>query len=128
MSAVLRNDRGHILPGQPSLNPTGRPRVPDDVRQELQEIFTAAAPHAARVLVALIDDDDTRVSTAAAIHVLDRLLGKVTQSIDANIRSDAIGQIHLAALEEIRQRRAARLAAEGSHSGMIEITPDSGTK
>lgn len=111
MTAILRNERGHLLPGQPSLNPTGRPRVPDEVRQELQEIFTAAAPHAARVLVALIDDEDTRVSTAAAIHVLDRLLGKVTQSIDANIKTSSIEQIHLAALEEIRQRREARLAA-----------------
>ena len=111
--SVLRNEKGQILPGQVSLNPTGRPRVPEEVRQELQEIFTAAAPHAARVLVALIDDEDTRVSTAAAIHVLDRLLGKVTQSIDANIKTSSIEQIHLAALEEIKQRRAARLAAEG---------------
>lgn len=107
-----RDALGRFPSGQ-SGNPAGRPRVPDEVREELQEIFTAAAPHAARVLVALIDDEDTRVSTAAAIHVLDRLLGKVTQSINADIRTSSVQEIHLAALEEIRQRRMSRLAVEG---------------
>ena len=44
MNQVLRNERGHLQPGSAPLNPGGRPKVPDEVKREVQEIFSAARP------------------------------------------------------------------------------------
>lgn len=108
--SVIRDARGRILPGQQALNPGGRPAIPPDLREELAEIFRAAAPLAARKLVELLGDPDTRVAAMAASHLLDRAVGKPVQAVDKTVTRLDIGQMHLAALQDIQSRRDARLA------------------
>ena len=112
LAALKARDALGRFPKGVSGNPQGRPSVPADVRQELQEIFEAAAPDAARKLVALVQDEDPRVSTTAAIHILDRLLGRVTQNIDATVKTTSVQEAHLAALQELNRRREERLRQE----------------
>lgn len=132
MAEIRRDDRGLFVPGAPSPNPSGRPPIDAAVRQELQEIFQAASPRAARRLVELIEDVDPRVSTAAAIHVLDRLLGKVTQSIDATIKTGSVQAAHLAALRELQARteraRREEQGAGGDRPGAPPPRPGDGAK
>lgn len=58
-------------PGQ-SGNPSGRKKVPDEVKAVLEE----AGPDAAKKLVELMTCGSPKVELAAAIAVLERLLGK----------------------------------------------------
>jgi hypothetical protein len=104
--AVIRDVRGRILPGQPALNPSGRPPLPADMRAELDEIFRAAAPEAARKLVELMHtSDDDRVVAAAATHLLDRAVGKPVQNTNATVARVDLGAMHLAALKDLQARR-----------------------
>ena len=91
-----RDRKGRILPGR-SLNPSGRPALPPEVRAAVHEIFQAASAEAAERLVRLMRDDDPRVSAAAAVHILDRLLGKVAPPIEADVKTDTVGHAHLRA-------------------------------
>jgi hypothetical protein len=106
--AVLRDAKGRILPGQPALPGAGRPPIPPDVRKELDEIFRAAAPEAARKLVALMKDkdEDPRVSAMAAVHVLDRVLGRVVQNVDSKVQTTNVNQAHLQALMDQNRQTA----------------------
>lgn len=99
-------------PGQ-SGNPGGRPVMPQDVKEALQ----AGSKRAAERLVELIESDDPRVATVAAQAVLDRLYGKPTQSVDANVKTESVAVLHLQALQDIAARREARLA------GVVDVTP-----
>lgn len=107
--SVIRDARGRLLPGQQALNPGGRPAIPAPVREELAEIFRAAAPLAARKLVELLNDPDPRVAGMAATQLLDRAVGKPVQSVDTTVAKIDIGQMHLAALKAIQDSRKDRL-------------------
>jgi hypothetical protein len=117
---------GHFLPGV-SPNPTGRPPIDPEVRAQLNAIFEAASVDAATKLAALIQDKDSRVATAACIAILDRLLGKPSQSIDATIKTGSVQAAHLAALAELRRRRegapAPSVGRGGASGEIIDITP-----
>lgn len=131
MNQVLRNERGHLQPGSAPLNPGGRPKVPDEVKREVQEIFSAATPRAAQRLVDLMDDPDSRIALAAASTLLDRVLGKAVTSVDQKVTvSNTIQQAHLAALIEIQSERKRRLEREAANKGeettVIDVTPQSG--
>jgi hypothetical protein len=108
-----RDDRGRFPPGI-SGNPSGRPAIDPGVRAAVHEIFQAASVEAAQRLVDLMRDEDARVATAAAVHVLDRLLGKVTQSIEAKVETENTARAHLRILQELQERRAAHMAAEAA--------------
>lgn len=82
------------VPGRPfekgkSGNPRGRPKIPPDVR----DMFKAATPAAAKLLIKTIDDEDAPLALRmdAAKTVIDRVYGKATQPIDGNL--DATLQI-----------------------------------
>lgn len=62
--------------GAPSPNPTGRPAVP----KELREQFTQLAPQAIEVLRQSLDSPDEKIRLAAAQALLDRALGRPHQS------------------------------------------------
>lgn len=131
MNQVLRNERGHLQPGSAPLNPGGRPKVPDEVKREVQEIFSAATPRAAQRLVDLMEDPDSRIALAAASTLLDRVLGKAVTSVDQKVTvSNTIQQAHLAALIEIQNERKRRLEREAANKGeetnVIVVTPQSG--
>lgn len=104
----VRTNTGRFAPGV-SGNPGGRVGLPSDLRRQLED----AAPQAVARLVELLDCDDPRVVLAASEALLSRLYGRPAQAVDATITKQTdIGQAHLRALEEIKQRHAARLAAE----------------
>lgn len=101
--------RGRFQKGQ-SGNPGGRPAMPPEVRDALE----AGSALAAQRLVELIGNEDPRVAAMASIAVLDRLYGRPAQSVDATVRQEDIGVVHLRVLQEIAARREARLKSEGS--------------
>ena len=98
---VNRDRYGRLLPGTATPNPGGRPRVPD----ELRAIFEAASPEAARRLAELVHDEDPRVALVASNAILDRVLGRPAQQINADIKTGSISDAHLAALKDIPERR-----------------------
>lgn len=106
-----RNELGRFPKGV-SGNPAGRRGMPPEVIEALE----VGSEKAARRLVELVDSADPRVAAAAATAVLDRLYGKPNVSLDATVRQENIGEVHLQLMEEIRQRRAARLAAEANNN------------
>ncbi len=71
---VPSHGRGRLRPFQPgqSGNPSGK----GGAYHEAQRICRDASPAAARRLVALMDDADSRVALMAADRVLDRAWGK----------------------------------------------------
>lgn len=130
MRQVLRNERGHLQPGSAPLNPGGRPKVPDEIKREVQEILSAATPRAAQRLVELMDDPESRIALAAASTLLDRVLGKAVTPVDQKVSmSTTIQQAHLAALIEIQNERKRRLEREAANKGevttVIDVTPQS---
>ena len=54
MNMLLRDERGRILPGQPALNPGGRPRMPKQVRCAIQQNGAKAVER----MEALLNDDE----------------------------------------------------------------------
>ncbi len=78
-----RSGKG-FMPGQ-SGNPTGRPKMPEEVKA----MFKAAAPDAVQNLIATMNDEKT--APALKIEcikiVLDRALGKPLQAVDLDSNS-----------------------------------------
>lgn len=122
MTAVQRNERGHILPGQRSLNPSGKPPTPPEIRDEVQRILSAGTPDAARKLVELTQDSDPKVAMAASALVLDRVFGRPTVSVDANVKTSSIQQAHLSVLLDLANRRKA-VADRGDDAVVINAMP-----
>src|SRR5262245_44110897 len=80
-----RTGRGQWQKGV-SGNPTGRPKLP----AEMKEMFQAKAPEAFEVLSRHLQSPDAKVAIAAATQILDRAYGRPVQSIDANITEEPI--------------------------------------
>jgi hypothetical protein len=76
-SHIDRTPNGRYLPGVTG-NPGGRPKTPTDVRSALEAGSLAAAQR----LVELINSQDERVSLAASMALLDRVLGKAPASVE----------------------------------------------
>lgn len=123
----LRNERGQLLPGQTSINPSGRPPIPPEVRREAHLILAAATPRAAQRLVELLEDHDPRIALTAASTLLDRVLGRATTPIEKNVTVTNVQQAHLAALIEIQHRRKERMAEEAGKGtrepNVIDLAP-----
>lgn len=82
----IRDDKGRVVGGGPSLNPGGRPKA--DVRvTDLCRVETEAS---VRTLVALRDSEDTPPQTRAwcANALIDRGWGKAPAVIDLNVSGD----------------------------------------
>ena len=62
-------------PGQ-SGNPSGRPKIPDDIKK----ILKLQAPNALQKLLTLMESDDERIALVAANSILDRAWGKPVQA------------------------------------------------
>jgi hypothetical protein len=76
--ALERDEKGRLLPGQTSLNPSGRPKA----FREYQEWLTANALDKAKdALLACLQDPDGRVRMLAVKEVGDRLFGRAPQAI-----------------------------------------------
>ena len=106
---------GQFAPGQ-SGNPTGRPKIPADVREAIK----AACPKAVDVLVAMLDSKKEAYRLEAAKTLLDRGYGKPTQmqdiSLDVSGGMDMTAQIRKVLLDvddERRDRESDTGGAEG---------------
>lgn len=89
-----RDSKGRFVPGYKG---GGRKKIPQDVR----DMFKAATPAAAKLLIKTIDDEDAPLAMRmdAAKTVLDRVYGKATQPIDGSL--DATLQIVMT--DEVRE-------------------------
>lgn len=96
-------------------NPTGRPKVPDDVK----EMARALTPDAIKALGEVVRGKKTppAARVAAATAIMDRAYGKPTQHIDAHVdlidRLGLVEQETLAAALEVIARNTGD-AAEGA--------------
>ena len=104
-----RDDKGRFPRGV-SDNPAGRRAMPPEVMEALQ----AGSERAAKRLVELVESEDPRVAAMAATAVLDRLYGKPTLAVEADVKTTSIQQEHLRILQELQHRRAHRLASDGA--------------
>ena len=82
---VAGNSEKSVVNGKPfepgkSGNPSGRPKVAD----EIKEAFAKATPNAIRVLISILNNDDSKDADRlrAAETILDRHLGKAVQHVD----------------------------------------------
>ena len=100
MSDSNRDDNGRFPKGQ-SGNPGGR----RPMSQECREILEAALPDVCRKIVELTDHPDPKISLTACNLILDRILGRPAQQINADIKTGSISDAHLAALKDIQARR-----------------------
>ena len=80
-------------------NPGGRPKVDPGVREALR----AKTPRAVERLGELLESEDEEVALKAAIHVLDRNLGKPMQSVKKTVTHVKKSPRDLT-LEELEQR------------------------
>lgn len=123
----LRNEHGHLLPGQRSINPSGRPPIDPAIKAETNAILHAATPKAARRLAQLVDSSDERIAAMASEMILARVFGKPVQQLDAKIETTNVQQAHLAILMELQHRRdpgdEARPSREAETVEAIDVTP-----
>ena len=77
LTHIDRTPIGRFLPGTTG-NPGGRPKTAPDVRAALEAGSLAAAQR----LVELVNSEDERVSLSASLALLDRVLGKVSASLE----------------------------------------------
>lgn len=98
------------------LNPAGRPKIPEDVKETLR----AATPRAAQVLVELLEARDPKIRLQASSIIMDRVYGKATQQVDVQVTD--VAKVHLQALQEINARKAKRLELEAKPD-VIDVTP-----
>lgn len=66
-----RDENGRFVAGN-NANPSGRPKIPADVREAIK----AACPEAVRVLIELLHDKKSLIRLEAAKTLLDRGYGK----------------------------------------------------
>lgn len=105
VTAHLRDQRGRLLPGQPPINPSGRPPVAEAVRKEVNAILQGAVPVAARRLAELVDHRDPRIALAASDIIMNRVFGKPLAQVEAKIETTNVQQAHLQILLELQARR-----------------------
>src|SRR5215217_4305886 len=100
-----------VQPGQPSLNPGERPKVPAEVR----EAAMALTPDAIRVLGEIMNDPKAPPATrvTAADKILDRALGRPAQSVEVKGEKRDLLEYSIADLVAIAYQR-------GMEGGSIE--------
>ncbi len=90
---VLRDAAGRVLAGSPPINPTGRPKL----IQEVQQFARQHTPAAIERLAELMRSQDEKVALAAIDQLMDRAWGKPMQSTQTDIRKVDFGALYLAA-------------------------------
>jgi hypothetical protein len=108
-----RGKGGLFAPGN-NANPSGRPKVPNVVKDLLRE----ATPKAMRVLVELLDSDNPKLRLQSATEILNRSLGKPVQALD--VKTDVnVASAQLAALTAL----ATAAVRPPDDTRTIDVTP-----
>ncbi|WPO42526.1 hypothetical protein [Tardiphaga sp. 42S5] len=95
MNEVAERDaHGRLLPGK-SLNPGGRPKIVEEIR----ELARQHAPVAFKRVCDLVESADERTALAAAQEILNRAYGKPMQAIEQKVEHLDIRQLYLEALQ-----------------------------
>lgn len=76
---IKRTGDGKFLKGNPP--GPGRPAMDAGTREQVKEMFRAASPRAAQVLIEAMEDEDPDRRMRAAQAVLDRFAGKPAQVV-----------------------------------------------
>lgn len=97
-----RRPNGTLMPGT-SLNPSGRPRVV----QEIQELARSAAPAAFARVVALVDSLDERTALAASQEILNRAYGKPVMQVQSDVRKVDLTSLFALAAKRMAERAGA---------------------
>lgn len=95
-----RNEAGRFQKGV-SGNPNGKARIPDDIRAMLK----AAAPQALKLLIDTVNNEGCKqdLRLKAADSLLDRVYGKATQPIEADMTGSVLPPaVSALTLEELR--------------------------
>ena len=98
---IPKAHRGRFQKGQ-SGNPSGRPKIPDDIK----EAFKAHLPEAIAVLGRALKGKDERLRVMAAVHIAERVLGKPQQNVNAKVEGVDLSAAHLDALCGLGAARA----------------------
>jgi hypothetical protein len=92
---VQRNARGHLLPGA-RLNPGGRPVT---AIEELRAKYGRRLPELFENLFSLTRSDNEQICLQATRELLDRLIGRPTQTIESQDARIDVAAMYLAALQ-----------------------------
>jgi hypothetical protein len=117
--ALRRRPNGTVLPGS-TLNPSGRPRIV----QEIQDMARSAAPAAFARVVALANSPDERVALAASQEILNRAYGKPLQQVNSDVRKLDVGQMWLAGMQALHKRETETGQAASTAPPTIDIPAD----
>lgn len=81
-SPANRDKAGRFVQGNRA-NPSGRPKLPQDVK----EMFRAATPDAAKLLIDTMQNQqaDLKLRVDCAQRIIERVYGKPTQPIDGSM-------------------------------------------
>lgn len=83
-----RDSKGRFMAGNPG---GGRKAMPDEVK----EMFKAATPMAAQLLINMMQDDEQRpeLRVDCANKIIERVYGKPTQPIDSDIDAKGLFEV-----------------------------------
>jgi hypothetical protein len=110
LPAVQRNEKGQLLPGA-RLNPGGLPRTQI---VELREKYGRRLPELFEGLFALARSPNETVRLQAIRELLDRLIGRPTQTIESQDARIDVAGLYLAALVRANQPKTAANPVEGT--------------
>lgn len=116
MSEITRNELGHILPGQRSLNPLGRPKAGSSFKDIIAWKMAQSADGTEKSTKQAIIEKITELAMDgrewACIFVADRLEGKVSVPVEVGQRKSPLEGVPdeeiIAALDYIKQQRIAQ--------------------
>ena len=112
---VQRRQNGQLMPGAANLNPHGRPRGLASIEQ-IREKFGHRVPELIENLFILTKTGSETTKLAANRELLDRIIGKPMQTVEAVTTKFDVGAMYLAALQRANGEAAKVVDGEDDNS------------
>jgi hypothetical protein len=93
-----RDTHGRFLPGF-TANPSGRPKVVEEV----QQLARQQAPAAFQRICELAGSKDERIALAASQAILDRAYGRPVQAVQSEVKKIDMAQLFAAAAKQVSE-------------------------